>query len=179
MTGASGANVSVNEGSACERRFTQERNGACERGFTLERHALGRRFAILSWVLQVLCAAILFQTLFFKFTAAEESVYIFATLGMEPWGRIGSGVAELVACVLLLIPRTAPLGALLALGVISGAIVSHLTKLGIVVKDDGGLLFGLALVVLACSLGVLAIRRRELVRWAPVINRVWSSSLKS
>src|SRR5262249_22244838 len=113
--------------------------------------ALGRRIAILSWVLQLVTAAILFQTLFFKFTAAEESVYIFRTLGMEPWGRIGSGVAELIACVLLLVPRTVTLGTIISLGVISGAIVSHLTKLGIVVKDDGGLLFLLALIVFACS----------------------------
>jgi len=117
----------------------------------------------LSWLLQVVTAAILAQTLFFKFTAAEESVYIFKTLGLEPWGRIGSGIAELIACVLLLMPRTVSFGALLSLGVISGAIVSHLTKLGIVVKDDGGLLFALALVVFVCSLGVLWIRRNELV----------------
>jgi uncharacterized membrane protein YphA (DoxX/SURF4 family) len=127
---------------------------------------LGRRLTILSWVLQIACAAILFQTLFFKFTAAEESVHIFKTLGMEPWGRIGSGIAELAACVLLLIPRTVTVGALLALGVISGAIVSHLTKLGIVVKDDGGLLFALALTVFACCLTVVIIRRRQL--WALV-----------
>lgn len=123
---------------------------------------LGRRLVILSWFLQLVCAAILFQTLFFKFTAAEESVYIFKTLGMEPWGRIGSGVAELIACIMLLIPRTAALGALLSLGVISGAIASHLGKLGVVVKDDGGLLFALAMVVFACSLAVLLIRRRQL-----------------
>lgn len=107
-------------------------------------------------------AAILLQTLYFKFTAAPESVYIFGTLGLEPWGRIGSGVAELVASVLLLAPRTTALGALLALGVISGAIVSHLTVLGIVVMDDGGELFALALVVFACSAVVLALHWREL-----------------
>src|SRR4051794_7914210 len=90
---------------------------------------------VTSWILQLLVAAILAQTLFFKFTAAEESVYIFRRLGMEPWGRIGSGVVELIACVLLLYPRTVPLGAILAAGVISGAIVTHLTKLGIVVQD--------------------------------------------
>ena len=116
----------------------------------------------LSWVLQLVAAAILAQTLYFKFTAAAESVYIFSTLGMEPWGRIGSGVAELIACVLLLTPRLIPLGALLSLGVISGAIFSHLTKLGVVVQGDGGLLFGLALVVFACSAGVLVLRRRQL-----------------
>lgn len=117
---------------------------------------------VVAWSCQIAAAAILFQTLFFKFTAAPESVYIFSTLGLEPWGRIGSGVAELVACVLLLVPRTAAVGALLSLGVIGGAIVSHLTRLGIVVQDDGGLLFGLALVVLACSAVVLWVRRGEL-----------------
>ena len=123
----------------------------------------GRR--VVCWVLQVIVALILFQTLFFKFTAAEESVYIFTTLGMEPWGRIGSGVAELVAVVLLLVPRTVVLGAGLSLGVICGAIASHLTKLGIVVKDDGGLLFALALVVFVGSGIILALRRGELSGW--------------
>ena len=118
---------------------------------------------ITSWILQIIAAAILFQTLFFKFTGAEESRYIFSRLGLEPWGRIGSGVVEVVAVVLLLIPKTAPLGALLSLGVISGAIVSHLTKLGIVVKDDGGLLFALAVTVFLCSALVLLIRRREIM----------------
>ena len=123
---------------------------------------LSKPEAVVSWILQLVAAAILFQTLFFKFTGAEESVYIFTKLGMEPWGRIGSGVAELIACILLLVPRTVPLGALLALGVITGAIVSHLTKLGIVVKDDGGLLFGLAVVVFVASAVVLVIRRGQI-----------------
>src|SRR5260221_10839197 len=85
---------------------------------------------------------------------------------MEPWGRIGSGVVELIACVLLLTPQAVPIGALLSLGVITGAIVSHLTKLGIVVQDDGGLLFALALTVFACSVIVLFLRRQEI----PVIG---------
>ncbi len=101
----------------------------------------------LSWVLRIIAAIILGQTLFFKFSGAEESKYIFSTLGMEPAGRYGSGVAELIAVVLLLIPGTAAWGALLGLGVISGALVSHLTVLGIEVKGDGGLLFYLAVAV--------------------------------
>jgi hypothetical protein len=121
-------------------------------------HAL----TITSWVLQVAVAAILLQTLFFKFTAAPESVYIFSTLGAEPWGRIGSGVVELVASVLLLVPATSVLGAGLALAVIAGAIVSHLTILGIEVQGDGGELFILALIVFAASAGILLIRRGEL-----------------
>lgn len=99
------------------------------------------------FVLRLVVAAILAQTLYFKFTGAPESVYIFQTLGIEPWGRIGSGIAELVAAVLLLLPRTAVWGAVLSLGVISGAILSHLTMLGIEIQGDGGLLFGLAVVV--------------------------------
>jgi len=119
----------------------------------------GRALRIVSWIAQGLVAAILLQTLYFKFTAAPESVYIFQTVGMEPWGRIGSGVAELAAAVLLLWPRFVRWGALLALGVISGAIFFHLTKLGIEVQGDGGLLFGLALTVFAGSLLVLVLRR--------------------
>ena len=127
---------------------------------------LSKTQTTISWILQLVAAAILFQTLIFKFTGAEESVYIFTTLGLEPWGRIGSGFAELIACILLLVPRTVPLGAILALGVISGAIISHLTKLGIVVKGDGGLLFGLAVVVFVASAVVLVIRRGQI----PVIG---------
>lgn len=116
----------------------------------------------LSWVCQIIVALILFQTLFFKFTGAKESVEIFTKLGMEPWGRFGSGVAELVAVTLLLIPRTIVFGAFLSLGVILGATVSHLTKLGIVVQDDGGLLFILALVVFLGSVVILALRRDQI-----------------
>lgn len=118
--------------------------------------------ATLSWVLQLSVAVILLQTLYFKFTGAEESVYIFSMLGMEPWGRYLSGAAELLASALLLIPGFAPFGALLSLGVISGAIASHLTVLGIEVRGDGGLLFALAVIVFVCSLAIVAIRWREL-----------------
>ena len=125
---------------------------------------MSKSITITSWILQLLVAAILFQTLFFKFTGAAESKYIFSKLGLEPWGRIGSGVVELIACILLLYPRTVTIGALIAMGVISGAIMSHLTKLGIVVVNsdgtrDGGLLFILALVVFIGSGAILVIRR--------------------
>src|SRR5436853_2374777 len=125
---------------------------------------------IISWVLQIAVAAILFQTLFFKFTGAEESKYIFTTVGAEPWGRIASGVLELIAVILLLIPSTVTLGALLALAAASGAIMSHLTKLGIVVRGDGGLLFALAVTVFI-SLIILLLRRAEI----PVIGKMWFS----
>ena len=128
------------------------------------------KLQILSWVLQVIVAGILLQTLFFKFTGAEESVYIFSTLGVEPWGRIGSGVVELVAAVLLLVPATAPFGALLTMGVMAGAIGSHLTVLGIEVRGDGGLLFGLALTAFIGSAIVLLIRRGQVPFLARVLE---------
>ena len=96
---------------------------------------------VVSWICRIAAAVILLQTLYFKFTGAPESVYIFTKVGFEPWGRYASGVAELFAAILLLFPRSAWAGALLAAGVMVGAIGSHLTKLGIVVQDDGGLLF--------------------------------------
>lgn len=125
---------------------------------------LSRTQSIVSWILQLVVAGILFQTLFFKFSAAEESVYIFRTLGMEPWGRIGTGIVELVAVILLLHPRMITLGASLSAAVISGAIASHLTRLGIVVRGDGGVLFALAVIVFVGSVGILFIRRSQ-VPW--------------
>jgi hypothetical protein len=116
----------------------------------------------LSWLLQLVVAGILLQTLFFKFTGAAESVYIFSTLGAEPWGRIGSGIVELIAAVLLLVPRTAVLGALLALGSMAGAILSHLLFLGIEIMGDGGLLFVLAIIVLISSATIAVVRRAEI-----------------
>ena len=118
------------------------------------------------FILRLIPAVILLQTLFFKFTAAPESVYIFETLGLEPYGRIGSGIAELIAAVLLLIPKTSWAGAGLSLGVISGAIVSHLTQLGIEVQGDGGDLFFLAVIVFVFSAIVLWMHRKEI----PVIG---------
>ena len=109
------------------------------------------------------------QTLYFKFTAAPESVYIFSTLGLEPWGRIGIGSLELIASVLIVIPKTTSLGALLALGIMAGALVSHLTKLGIVVQNDGGQLFTLALIVFVCSATLLILSRKQLIAYIPFI----------
>jgi putative oxidoreductase len=122
---------------------------------------------ITSWICRIVAAVILAQTLYFKFTGAPESVYIFTTVGMEPWGRIGSGVVELIAAICLLIPATVWLGALLALGTICGAIFFHLTKLGIQVQGDHGLLFGLALVVCVASATLVWLHRAAI----PVLNR--------
>jgi putative oxidoreductase len=130
-------------------------------------HSLTRTEAVVSWVLQLTVAGILLQTLFFKFTGAEESVYIFSRLGAEPWGRIGLGVVELVAAVLLLVPAFSAIGAVLTIGVMTGAILSHLTVLGIEVKGDSGLLFALALTALIGSAIILAIRRSQI----PVVGR--------
>jgi hypothetical protein len=107
------------------------------------------------WAVRILAALIMLQTLYFKFTGAEESVYIFSAAGMEPWGRIGVGILELIAAVLILITSTVWLGAALAAGLMAGAIGMHLTILGIAVKDDGGYLFFLALLVFVCSLIML------------------------
>jgi len=133
-----------------------------------------RALTILSWSLRGIAAVLLFQTLFFKFSGAKESVYIFSTLGMEPWGRIGSGVVELIASILLLIPRTVVYGAVLCIGVISGAIFFHLTTLGIALPavDDHGELFVLAVIVFVCSAGVLILHRNEL----PLLNTVFQQS---
>jgi uncharacterized membrane protein YphA (DoxX/SURF4 family) len=107
---------------------------------------------IFIWIVKLIAVVILVQTLFFKFTGAEESVYIFETLGVDTYGRIGSGVVELIASIFILIPRTTLLGALLALGTMFGAIFSHIFVLGIVVKEDGGTLFSLAIITLVCCL---------------------------
>lgn len=130
-------------------------------------HNLTRTQTAVAWTAQIAVAVILLQTLFFKFTAAEESVYIFSTIHAEPWGRIGSGVIELIASLLLFIPAMAPLGAGLALASMAGAILTHLTVLGIEVKGDGGLLFGLALTAFIGSAVVLLLRRGQI----PVIGR--------
>lgn len=110
---------------------------------------------ILIWILKITASVILLQTLFFKFSGAEESVYIFSALDAEPYGRIGSGIAELIAVILILIPKTTWIGALISSGIMTGAILSHLFVLGIVVQNDKGLLFTLALITLLCSLGLL------------------------
>jgi hypothetical protein len=121
----------------------------------------------ISWVAQIVAAVIMFQTLFFKFTAASESVYIFSTLGIEPIGRIGTGVIELIVSLLLLWPRTAGVAAVVGMGVMGGAILSHLAVLGIEVQHDGGLLFMLALITIVCCGTVVWIRRNDV----PVLNR--------
>jgi len=136
---------------------------------------------LLSWACRIVAAIILLQTLFFKFTAAPQSVYIFTRLGtfihgyvpfaaistVEVWGRIGSGVMELIAAVLLLTPRFVWAGALLAMAATAGAILSHLSFLGIEVQGDKGLLFLLAIVVFTTSAVALYLHRTHI----PVLGK--------
>ncbi|HEY1060261.1 MAG TPA: hypothetical protein VGE44_01175 [Daejeonella sp.] len=116
-------------------------------------------------LVKLIAAIILLQTLFFKFSAAPVSVYIFSELGMEPWGRIGTGILELIASVLLLIPGKTLYGAILGLGLMSGAIFFHLTKLGIEVQNDSGKLFIMALIVFAVCIFLISLEWKQLFRF--------------
>jgi hypothetical protein len=115
---------------------------------------------VFTWIIKLIAVVILLQTLFFKFSAADESIFIFSTLGIEPYGRIGSGIVELIASVLILIPRTTLLGSLIGLGTMAGAIISHLFVLGIEVQNDGGTLFILAVITFLCC-AVLIFQNRN------------------
>ena len=119
------------------------------------------------WVLRIVAAYILLQTLKFKFEGLPESIYIFTKVGMEPYGRIGSGIIELIASILMLIPRTTAWGALFAIGTMSGAIFFHLTKLGIEVQGDHGQLFFMAIAVWASSAVLLFVYRDQVLRFLP------------
>jgi uncharacterized membrane protein YphA (DoxX/SURF4 family) len=116
---------------------------------------------ISSWILRIVAATVLLQTLYFKFSAHPESVELFTKLGVEPWGRIGTGILELIAGVLLLIPATGFIGAFFGLGLMSGAIFSHLTVIGIESKGDGGQLFLLAILVLCCCLVIMYLNKES------------------
>jgi|SRR5688572_17579480 len=123
---------------------------------------LSRGQTIASWVCRVIAAAIMLETLFFKFTGAPESVYIFSKMNLEPWWRYGQGVWELLASILLLTPRTGWAGGVLTLGAIGSAIVSHLTVLGIEIQGDGGLLFAMAWAAFLGGAVVTFLHRREI-----------------
>lgn len=112
----------------------------------------------------ILVAILFLQTLYFKFSGAPESVYIFTELGMEPYGRIGTGIIELLVAVLLVIRSTSFIGAIVGLGVITGAILSHLFVLGIVVQDDGGLLFGMAVLIFVLLTISLILQKDKLIQ---------------
>lgn len=120
---------------------------------------------ISSWLLRLTAAIILFQTLYFKFGGHPESVELFTKLGVEPWGRIGTGVIELIASLLLIIPSTVFLGAFLGVGLMAGAILSHLTVIGIESKGDGGQLFMLAIIVLLCCLFLCFMHKAQAIQY--------------
>ncbi|MEZ4796448.1 MAG: DoxX family protein [Flavobacteriaceae bacterium] len=111
--------------------------------------------------LRIIVAVILIQTLRFKFTAHPDSVYIFKSVGLEPLGRIAIGIIELIAGVLLLIPKTVWAGSLLGFGIMSGAIMMHLTKIGIIVNNDNGILFATAIVTFILSAILLYNYRKD------------------
>jgi hypothetical protein len=116
---------------------------------------------VISWILRLTVAVILLQTLYYKFTAHPDSVHIFSALGVEPYGRIGLGVIELITAILVLWPRTQLYGMILSLGIISGAIFSHLLVLGVNVQNDGGGLFTLAIIVLIACVIYLFMHKDE------------------
>lgn len=122
----------------------------------------------IAWILRIAASVILLQTLYFKFSGAPESVYIFSALGMEPYGRIGSGIAELIVALLILIPKTTWLGALGGCGVMIGAIFSHIFVLGVEVQGDGGFLFALALITLVCCLVLLYLDRYKVFNFLKI-----------
>ena len=127
---------------------------------------------ILSWALRIVAALILLQTLYFKFTGHPESVELFTKLGVEPWGRIGTGIIELTASILLLIPSTVFVGAFLGVGLMAGALVSHLTVIGIESKGDGGQLFIMAITVMLCSLAILVLHKNQgIALWYKVFKK--------
>lgn len=112
-----------------------------------------------------IAAIILIQTLYFKFTGHPDSVHIFTEIGGEPYLRIGSGVVELIIALLLLFRKTSHWGAFLGLGVMLGAIGQHILVLGIVVNNDGGTLFALAITTFICCLIVLILKRNNLATY--------------
>lgn len=116
---------------------------------------------IVSWILRIAAAAILLQTLYFKFSGHPESVELFTKMGVEPWGRIGTGIIELITGILLLIPSTAFIGAFFAIGLMSGAILSHLTVIGIQSKGDGGQLFMLAIIVMILAIIITVLHKQQ------------------
>ena len=126
---------------------------------------------IIMLVLRLVAVVIMAQTLYFKFTGQPESIYIFKTVGIEPYGRIGTGIAELIACVLLLMPKTIWFGALMGVGIMAGAIATHLFLLGIEVMNDGGELFILALITFVCCFVLLWFQKDKVIAFTQNVIR--------
>ena len=141
--------------SAAELRAAARREAA-------EAETLTGRQRIVSWVCQLIAAGIMIETLFYKFTGAPESVYIFRRMGTEPWWRWGQGIWELLASICLLMPRLRWAGGILTTGAMLAAILSHMTWLGYSIQGDHGLLFGMALVTFTCGVTVLMLHRHDI-----------------
>lgn len=113
-------------------------------------------------VAAIIAAVILLQTLYFKFTGHSDSIYIFSRIGIEPYGRIGLGIIELVVAGLLLFHKTSLWGGILGIGIAMGAVLSHLFILGVEVNNDGGALFSLAIITFLCSAVVVFLKNEQL-----------------
>ncbi len=129
---------------------------------------LTRRELLASWMFRCIAAGIMLETLFFKFTGAPESVWIFTKMNMEAWGRYGQGLWELTAALLLLWPRTVWLGALLTLGAMGAAILSHIAVLGIAIQGDHGLLFGMGCTTFVAAMSTLWMHQRSIPYITPL-----------
>ena len=115
---------------------------------------------IFSWVAQLIAVVIMGQTLFFKFTGHPETIAIFEEKLNMPGGQYVIGIAELIACILLLIPTSVAYGALLGAGLMTGAIIGHITHIG---WEGNHLTLGImAIITLVSCISVLIIRRKEL-----------------
>jgi hypothetical protein len=137
---------------------------------TAEVETLTRRELIVTWICSLIAAGIMIETLFFKFSASEESVYIFRKMGTEPWMRWMQGFWELFAALGLLIPRLRWAGGILTTGAMAAAILSHMTWLGYAIRGDHGLLFCMALVTFTCGLTVTFINRFKIPGYVPAIT---------
>lgn len=120
---------------------------------------------LLSFVLRIAISLIYLQTLYFKFTGHPDSVYIFSKLGLEPYGRIGVGVIELIVSILLLINKTKLLSIIVSLSIITGAIASHLLVIGITIKEDDGGLFTLAIIIFTLNIVLIYLHKTDFSRF--------------
>ena len=122
---------------------------------------------IISWILQLVVVVILGQTLFYKFTDAPETAELFAQLGMGAFGYKLIGLLELIACILLLIPASVATGALLGWGLMTGAIIAHVTEIGF--EGELGVLGAMAITAWLCCMVIMYLNRRSL----PILRAVF------
>ena len=120
-----------------------------------------KKTSLLSFVIRIAISLIYLQTLYFKFTAHPDSVYIFSKLGLEPYGRIGIGMLELIVAILLVLNKTKLLSIIVSLGIITGAIASHLLVIGITIKEDHGGLFTLAIIIFTLNIVLIYLHKTD------------------